>query len=90
MPYIAGDQRPKWDRLVELVKENLKDMPEEDVDGNLNYFLTRIVSTAYPRRYRHMNRAMGMLECVKQEFYRVVCGPYEDEKQSKNGGAHAQ
>jgi len=36
-------------------------------------------------KYFNYKRAVGMVECVKQEFYRVVVAPYEDEKREQHG-----
>lgn len=35
--------------------------------------------------YAHYNEAMGVLECVKQEIYRRLIAPYEQEKCKANG-----
>jgi hypothetical protein len=85
MPYITQEERPKFDKvLTELIKI-LKELPVESVDGNLNYVVTSIIKEVYPLRYFHINRAMGLLECIKMEFYRRVAAPYEDTKIEQNG-----
>ncbi len=85
MPYITQEERPKYDKLLIELIEVLKALPVESVDGNLNYVVTRIIKEVYPLRYFHINRAMGVLECIKQEFYRRVAAPYEDTKIEQNG-----
>ncbi len=35
--------------------------------------------------YTTYNEVVGVLECVKQEIYRRVIGPYENEKKHANG-----
>jgi hypothetical protein len=35
-----------------------------------------------------MNNIIGVLECAKQEFYRKVCSPYEDQKSKDNGNVY--
>lgn len=35
--------------------------------------------------YHYYNEAMGVLECVKQELYRRLIAPHEDEKRKENG-----
>jgi len=85
MPYIAKDDRPRYDKtLGELIK-TLKERPVENVDGDINYCVTRILKEVYPLRYFHLNRAMGVLSCIQQEFYRRVAAPYEDTKIQQNG-----
>ncbi|MDB4991995.1 MAG: hypothetical protein JWL75_240, partial [Parcubacteria group bacterium] len=46
---------------------------------------TRILKGLYPMKYFHLNRALGVLAAITQEFYRVVIGPYEDTKIIENG-----
>ena len=56
-------------------------------EGELNYFLTKMI-LAYLEgspRYKDYNEVMGVLECVKQEFYRRKIIPYEKLKQAENG-----
>ncbi len=85
MPYIKQENRPNVDYYVNPFIEYLQKELPGDVDGQLNYAITRILKEVYPLRYYDCNRAMGMLECVKQEFYRTVVGPYEDVKIKENG-----
>jgi len=63
----------------------LKGLPVERVDGELNYVVTKVLKEVYPLWYFNLNRAMGVLECIKQEFYRRVAAPYEDTKIVENG-----
>lgn len=85
MPYIKKDQRPAIDELIQPLIEHIKQLPLEEQDGSLNYTFTKIVKNIYPMRYFHINRAIGMLTAVKDEFYRVVVAPYEDEKIKESG-----
>jgi len=39
----------------------------------------------YPPKYFNYNRAMGVLESCKLEFYRRFVGRYEDKKIKENG-----
>jgi len=57
----------------------------EQVDGELNYVVTKILKEIYPLRYFPLNRAIGVLESIKQEFYRRVVAPYEDIKKGESG-----
>jgi hypothetical protein len=85
MPYISRDKRTKYEKVLGELIGILKALPVEEVDGELNYVVTRILKEVYPLRYFHLNRAMGVLECIKQEFYRRVVAPYEDVKIRENG-----
>ena len=85
MPYIQQKQRPSVDSRLEPLIEYLKSLPVEVQDGHMNYLITRMLKELYPLKYYDCNRAIGMLECVKQEYYRMVIGPYEDTKIIENG-----
>lgn len=85
MPYITQEERPKYDEVLEQMIKLLKEKSPESVDGHLNYVVTRIIKEVYPLRYYHINKAMGVLECIQHEFYRRVAAPYEDTKIEQNG-----
>lgn len=85
LPYISREKRAKYDRVLEELIGILKSLPVDEVDGELNYVVTKILKEVYPLRYFHLNRAIGVLECIKQEFYRRVAAPYEDVKMRENG-----
>jgi hypothetical protein len=85
MPYIRPDLRPPLDDLTAPLLEHIRTLPVEEQDGALNYAVTRILHGLYPRRYFHMNRAMGVLSAITEEFYRRKVAPYEDEKIVENG-----
>jgi len=62
-----------------------------DTAGELNYFITNTILDYIDERdgqhfnYDRLNEVIGVLECVKQEFYRKVIAPYEDRKCLENG-----
>lgn len=85
MPYIPRNQRPELDKKMDPLIAHLSKLPFEEQDGALNYVITRMIRKIYPTRYRHLNRALGVLTAVTQELYRRVVGPYEDEKIKENG-----
>jgi len=85
MPYIPKKQRPELDKKMDALIEHLSQLPFEEQDGALNYTFTRMIKKIYPIRYRHLNRALGVLSAVTLELYRRVVGPYEDEKITENG-----
>ena len=101
MPYINNEMKFRGlqsygvclkDDVSKLVRtlQNLYD--EDEIEGALNYTISRIVAETlgkYGWRYKLLNRAIGVLECAKLEFYRRLCGPYEDQAIEKNGDIYA-
>ena len=85
MPYITQEDRPQYDKVLAEITTLLKEKSPENVDGHLNYVVTKIIKEVYPLRYYHINKAMGVLECIQHEFYRRVAAPYEDTKIEQNG-----
>jgi hypothetical protein len=85
MPYITQEDRPQYDEVLAELIGLLKEKPPESIDGHLNYVVTRVIKEVYPLRYYHINKAMGVLECIQHEFYRRVAAPYEDTKIEQNG-----
>ncbi len=85
MPYIKKEDRKLYDGLVEKLGEIVSTRDDSLQDGDLNYIITSLIKKVYPLKYKDINRAMGMLECVKQEYYRRVAAPYEDSKIEENG-----
>ena len=85
MPYIKADNRKKYRKILEELVKILKTLPAEEVDGELNYVVTKILKEVYPLRYFHINKAVGVLECIKLEYYRRVAAPYEDLKIKEAG-----
>ena len=85
MPYIDRTNRPEIDKLIQPFIDHLKSLPVEEQDGALNYSITKIIKHVYPVKYFHINRALGVLSAITQEFYRKIVGPYEEEKISQNG-----
>lgn len=85
MPYIVKEKRPAADKAVEPLIEYLSQLPLEEQDGALNYSITKVFKHVYPKKYFHLNRALGVLTAILQEFYRKAVGPYEEEKIAENG-----
>jgi hypothetical protein len=87
MPYIDQKERkrfdPEIDFILQIIRENITLINE---DGCVNYIITRIIDGVYSKGdYFHYNRALGVLEAVKQEVYRKRIAVYEDEKEIENG-----
>jgi hypothetical protein len=85
LPYIKTEKRVKYDKALHELVGILKSLPPEEVDGELNYVVTKILKGVYPLKYYHLNKAIGVLECIKLEFYRRVAAPYEDVKIKESG-----
>jgi len=88
LPYIkkgGPTGREHWDPIIDPIIEDLRKLPPEEVDGVINYIVTKMLKKIYPARYYHYNKAIGVLECIKQEFYRRIVAPYEDKKMLENG-----
>jgi len=83
MPYIPKEEREKIDKYVEDLCLRLGDDP-----GERNYVITKIIHDFIGQtglRYKHLNSAVGILECAKLEFIRTVVNPYEEHKRKENG-----
>jgi len=85
MPYIKQEKRPLYKEDIENLVKKLAEQPLQEQDGDLNYIITSIMKMLYQPRYFNYNRAMGVLEAIKQEYYRRVVAPYEDKKIEENG-----
>lgn len=95
MPYIKKEKRPDLDKVVDAAITVLRgyelDDPNNNMEGNLNYFITSLLNKVYTTpSYREINDAVGMLECVKLEQYRRKAAPYEDQKAFENGDVYDQ
>ncbi len=82
MPYIEQKDRVDLDALIDVLAARI------DVEGEANYAITRLLHQ-YLRnkgiRYHNFNAVVGILECVKLEFYATMARPYEVEKAKVNG-----
>jgi len=85
LPYIKESRRSKYEKILEELVKILKTLPPEEIDGELNYVVSKILREIYPLRYFHINKAIGVLECIKLEYYRRVAAPYEDSKIEEAG-----
>ncbi len=83
MPYIDSTDRSNIDKI-------LKDIMKFEVStmGQLNYIITRILHTYIEKNgsnYSNFNNIIGVLECVKLEYYRRIVSEYEELKIKENG-----
>lgn len=88
MPYIKQAGRVRLEPNLYAVWKNV---PADA--GELNYFISRIVDTYVQvkgKNYAVLNEVIGVLECVKQEYYRRIAAPYEDTKIAENGDVYGK
>ena len=85
MPYTKKEDRKKWEGVISDVDTLLKDSKAKE--GELNYLITSILKLVYSTNpsYAQFNNAIGLLECIKQEFYRRDVASYENTKIDENG-----
>ena len=94
MPYINESNRKNLDEcidhLVSCIKSNVLYQDDEkslwNMVGDINYCFSRVLGQlmggiSYPK----IAIITGVLENIKQEFYRRVAVPYEDNKILANG-----
>jgi hypothetical protein len=85
MPYINKRSRKVYDPHITKICDELA---QGDFNpGDVNYIFTRIIIHVWKRfpRYRTIAEVTGVLENVKQEFYRRWATPYENKKIKENG-----
>jgi len=85
MPYIPKKDRDKWKIIIDEILKLTKDTPTDQLDGELNYLITSILHRTHSPSYFNYNRTIGLLECIKSEFYRRRVSPYEEKKIKENG-----
>lgn len=93
MPYIS---RPRKHGLREQQLAYGEATAEDP--GELNYLIHGVVFEYLATQvainggvsYRDCGDVLGALEAVKQEFYRRVVAPYEDQKIEENGDVYPQ
>lgn len=77
MPYIKQYKR-----------DGLEPIVAPTTPGELNYVITSLCHQYIQENglcYATLNEVIGVLECAKQELYRMVVAPYENMKQAENG-----
>lgn len=83
MPYIKQENREKFEPLL----NELKFETINATAGELNYLISSLIWSIFDnnKSYSKANELIGVLECVKQEFYRRQLSPYEDKCIERNG-----
>ncbi len=86
MPYIQQDDRTKFDEGIADILGALQADDNIKV-GEINYVFSAILWSLFKENesYTFGNNLIGVLECVKQEFYRRQLASYEDKKCIQNG-----
>ena len=87
MPYILKEKRTQLDPAIQQLAEAFTGLHDDsNFAGNLNYTITKLLTTLYPEpNYQRFNDMIGALECCKLELYRKKIAPYEDLKEQDNG-----
>ncbi|NBQ16949.1 hypothetical protein EBU24_01390 [bacterium] len=100
MPYINEKSREKLDSciddMIQCLKKEMYSFEHYDnsptseefskIAGNINYCFSRILSSVMGDvAYTKIAIITGVLENIKQEFYRRVASAYEDKKIVENG-----
>jgi len=94
MPYINEEERPELDiaieNLITAIRNNKTSLnnPHDMAShlGRINYTFSRVLAglMGHPS-YNKIAMITGVLENIKQEFYRRIAAPYEDQKIRQNG-----
>lgn len=85
MPYIEKETRKKLNPAIDSLANEINTV------GELNYCITRFCLNFLEKSvvsYVTLNEIIGLLECIKLEFYRRVLSFYEDKKCSENGDVY--
>ena len=90
MPYIDKLEREELDHhityLVEAIKNTSDPNDFKNHLGRINYVFSRVLSGVMGEiNYAKIAMATGVIENIKQEFYRRVASAYENKKIADNG-----
>ena len=94
MPYIDEEERleldTQIDNMILAIRDNKTNLnnPHDFSNylGRINYCFSRIIyGVMRDVSYRNIAMVTGVLENIKQEYYRRIAEPYEDIKIRQNG-----
>ena len=94
MPYIDEDERKELDFAIDIMVDNILDNktslnnPHDFSNflGRINYCFSRVICGVMKEpSYKKIAMATGVLENIKQEFYRRLASKYEDAKIVSHG-----
>jgi hypothetical protein len=95
MPYIKKERRDDIVSHIDIDTilgfERIICCGEIQTSGELNFAITKLIIEYIKDKelcYDELNTIMGVIECVKQEFYRRVVAPYEETKIKENGDVY--
>lgn len=80
LPYVQNE-----------VRKQLDNESNPTSAGQLNYVITHQILKYISNKnknYELLNEVVGVLECCKQELYRRIIVPYEDNKMIQNGDVY--
>lgn len=86
IPYISRERR---EVILPHIKEFWKNCPLSE-EGEVNYTLTTLLEFYRGGKYKYslFNKIIGILECIKLEYYRRVIASYESDKCHENGDVY--
>jgi hypothetical protein len=71
---------------VHMIESDLDEQEFTSILGDINYVFSRILGSLMGDPcYNKICMITGVLENIKQEFYRRIASPYEDKKILENG-----
>lgn len=85
MPYIKQEERPRLDMLINKLSMEIAS------PGQLNYIITSLIKEYMYEQglsYANIASVTGVINNVKDEFYRRVAVPYENKKIEENGDVY--
>lgn len=94
MPYISEEERQELDdcidqmiKCISSTKANLNNPNDfSNFLGRINYCFSRVImGVMKTTSYKNIAMVTGVLENIKQEFYRRIAIPYEEQKITENG-----
>ncbi len=87
MPYIRKSDRVHLDGDLNSLIIKLDLVPEDQMVGQLNYCISKIVWALFNKNncYSRANALMGVLASAQSEFYRRKVAPYEEAKILNHG-----
>lgn len=87
MPYIKPILRVDYDAAITNLLSTFDAADVLEAPGILNYIFSKIVHKLFKEipSYKMANTLIGVLESVKQEFYRRPVAEYEECMMVKNG-----
>lgn len=92
MPYIKSNKREVLDPVIEDLIQTLRglqsDDPNDNMQANLNYVISRLFNRIYVANYQEINNALGVLLGVALEYYRRIAVPYENQKYFDEGDVY--